>query len=283
MLQIVDCEMTSLAPLDGRVSDLPVLNRRLGDVLAERLSALPGEGVWQAVFWPSPGLPAQLAAAPAWRVVAADGEVLAEGGTDSASPPRDFPADGVRIRYPWDVLIVNEREVALLDADRIEGEIKAGVWIEGHIVLGAGSVLLPGVYVEGNAIIGCDCKIGPNCYIRGNTVIGDGCHVGQAVEVKNSVLMNRVSAGHLSYIGDSVVAPRVNFGAGTIISNLRHDGANHRSMVDGVLLDTGRRKFGAIIGENVHTGIHSAIYPGRKIWPGVSTLPGDVIRTDRHD
>ena len=92
--------------------------------------------------------------------------------------------------------------------------------------------------------------------------------------------MDHVAAGHLSYIGDSIVCPKTNFGAGTIISNFRHDGRNHRSMINGELVDTCRRKFGSIIGDNVHTGIHSAIYPGRKIWPDVAMRPGTVVQKD---
>ena len=78
----------------------------------------------------------------------------------------------------------------------------------------------------------------------------------------------------------SVIGDRVNFGAGTIISNFRHDGKNHRSMVDGELVETGRRKFGAVIGDAVHTGIHTAIYPGRKMGPGTMTRPGEVVERD---
>ncbi|MBN2452444.1 MAG: hypothetical protein JXR77_18810 [Lentisphaeria bacterium] len=164
--------------------------------------------------------------------------------------------------------------------DRIEGCVREGVVVDGHLALGTGSVLLPGVYIEGNAVIGRDCKIGPNCYIRGSTAIGDGCHIGNAVEVKNSILMQGAAIGHLSYCGDSIIGERTNFGAGTITANFRHDGAGHRSMVGGTLRDTGRRKLGAIVGDDVHTGIHTAIYPGRKIWPHQWTLPGEVVRKD---
>jgi bifunctional UDP-N-acetylglucosamine pyrophosphorylase/glucosamine-1-phosphate N-acetyltransferase len=138
-------------------------------------------------------------------------------------------------------------------------------------------VILPGVYIEGNAVIGENCKIGPNCYIRGNTSIGDNCHIGQAVEIKNSILQNKVSAGHLAYAGDSVICSSVNLGAGTIISNLRHDNTNHRYEVDGNLIETGRRKFGAVIGENVHTGIHTSIYPGRSLSANAVTRPGEIV------
>jgi bifunctional UDP-N-acetylglucosamine pyrophosphorylase/glucosamine-1-phosphate N-acetyltransferase len=134
--------------------------------------------------------------------------------------------------------------------------------------------------VEGKVVIGKDCKIGPNCYLRGSIAIGDGCHIGQAVEVKNSIIGDGSSVGHLSYLGDSILGGKVNFGAGTITSNLRHDGKNHRSMVAGELVDTGRRKFGAIAGDFVHTGIHTAIYPGRKLGPGVTTRPNETVERD---
>ena len=129
-------------------------------------------------------------------------------------------------------------------------------------------------------IIGDNCKVGPNCYIRGSTSIGDKCHVGQAVEIKNSILLPGTNVGHLSYLGDTILGEKVNFGAGTITSNLRHDGGAHRSPVEGRMVDTGRRKLGAIVGDGVHTGIHTSIYPGRKLWPKTSTLPGAIVDKD---
>jgi len=184
------------------------------------------------------------------------------------------------IRHPWDFLRANEAYVGSLDASLIKGDVHPSALIEGQIQVGAGTRILPGVFIEGNVVIGENCKIGPNCYLRGNTSIGDGCHVGQAVELKNSILLDKTSVGHLSYVGDSILGEKVNFGAGTITSNLRHDGKNHRSMVDGELVDTGRRKFGAIVGDGVHTGIHTSIYPGRKLWPGTSTRPGEIVQHD---
>ena len=184
------------------------------------------------------------------------------------------------IRYPWDLLAANERYVSSLSANQIEGEVHPAAVIEGMIHLGAGSRILPGVFIEGNVVIGANCKIGPNCYLRGNTSIGDGCHIGQSVEIKNCLILSRTNVGHLSYVGDSVLGEGVNFGAGTTVSNLRHDGKNHRSMVNGELLDTGRRKFGCIVGDGVHTGIQTTIYPGRKLWPGTSTRPGEIVQQD---
>lgn len=190
--------------------------------------------------------------------------------------------DTFLIRYPWDLLTIQEQVMATLEEPCIEGEVSPAATIEGTLILGKGSRLLPGVYVEGTVIIGDGCKIGPNCYIRGATSIGHGCHIGQAVEIKNSIILDHTSIGHLSYCGDSIIGSEVNFGAGTITANFRHDGKNHRSMAGGQLVDTGRRKFGTVMGDRVHTGIHTSIYPGRKLWPDTSTLPGAIVNSDIH-
>ncbi len=184
------------------------------------------------------------------------------------------------IRYPWDLLRANELYVSSLTENVILGEVHPLAVIEGIVHIGPGTRILPGVFIEGNVVIGANCKIGPNCYIRGNTSIGDHCHIGQSVEIKNCLILSNTNVGHLSYIGDSVLGERVNLGAGTTTSNLRHDGKNHHSMVSGELIDTGRRKFGAIIGDGVHTGINTSIYPGRKLWPNTTTRPGEIVQQD---
>ena len=81
-------------------------------------------------------------------------------------------------------------------------------------------------------------------------------------------------------MGDRVIGEKANLDCGTITANYRHDGKNHRSQVKDDLVDTGRRKLGAIIGDDVHTGINTSIYPGRKLWPRTSTLPGAVVTED---
>ncbi|MGL4399430.1 MAG: hypothetical protein ACRCXD_06155 [Luteolibacter sp.] len=184
------------------------------------------------------------------------------------------------ICYPWDLLQANELHISSLTETIIQGEVHPLAVVEGIVHIGPGTRILPGVFIEGNVVIGANCKIGPNCYIRGNTSIGDHCHIGQSVEIKNCLILSHTNVGHLSYIGDSVLGERVNLGAGTTTSNLRHDGKNHRSMVNGELIDTGRRKFGAIIGDGVHTGIHTSIYPGRKLWPNTTTRPGEIVQHD---
>ncbi len=210
-----------------------------------------------------------------------DGSILAWKGTTPDAAGATFAAkSSFPIRHPWDLLRANEQYLSLLAGDRIGGEVHPAAVIDGTLHLGAGSRILPGVFIEGNVTIGENCRIGPNCYIRGNTSIGDHCHIGQSVEIKNCLILSKTNVGHLSYVGDSVLGTNVNLGAGTITSNFRHDGNNHRSLADGVLVDTGRRKFGAILGDGVHTGIHTSIYPGRKLWPNTSTRPGDIIQLD---
>jgi len=198
----------------------------------------------------------------------------------NASVMRAAAASAFPLVYPWDLLRLNEWLVGGLQADDIRGQVSPRAEIEGHLVLGEDSRILPGVFIEGNVVIGRHCKIGPNAYLRGCTAIGDGCHIGQAVEIKNSIVMDDVWIGHLSYCGDSIVGEQANLGAGTITANSRHDGREHRSLVRGVLVETQRRKFGAIFGDRVHTGIHTSVYPGRKLWPDTATRPGTVVQYD---
>lgn len=277
----VRCEpLTCTRPL----AEIPVANQPLGSAIRARIEPLVGAVLAQRVdCWLSLESLHALAAETAAILLLGDEEVA------WVSPDGERPANGqrltadaacFRIRYPWHILRVNELLVGALTENVILGDLSDRATVEGVLVLGEGSRILPGVFIEGNAIIGRNCKIGPNCYLRGNTAIGDNCHIGQAVEVKNAILMERAAIGHLSYCGDSIIGAGTNFGAGTITANFRHDGTNHRSMVDGQLLDTGRRKFGAILGDDVHTGIHTSIYPGRKLWPHTSTRPGDVVQRD---
>jgi len=183
------------------------------------------------------------------------------------------------ITYPWSIIDANEKMLAGMQG-KIEGTVEKNATLKGEVYVGKGSIIKSGAYIEGPVMIGENCRIGPNCYIRASTTIGNNCHIGNAVEIKNSVIFDNTNVAHLSYIGDSVLGYNVNIGAGNITANLRHDGSNIKSMVKGVLVDTGRRKFGTIIGDHVHTGIHTSIYPGRKIWNGKTTLPGEIVRED---
>ena len=184
------------------------------------------------------------------------------------------------VGYPWDLIEANSVLVSEIKND-IKCKVEKNVTIKGKLKAGRGTEILSGTYIKGNVVIGENCSIGPNCYLRGNTSIGNGCHIGQAVEIKNSVIMDNAKVPHLSYIGDSVIGENSNLGAGTTTANLKHDNKNVRSVVKGKIVDTGRRKFGTVIANDVHTGINTMIYPGRKIWPGTGTLPGEIINKDK--
>ncbi len=188
------------------------------------------------------------------------------------------------ITYPWSLLDANE--AILKQHEKDKPQISAGATVEkyatlkGYVAVGKGTIIRNGAYIEGPVVIGENCKIGPNCFIRPCTSIGNNCRVGNAVEIKNSILLDNATIGHLSYCGDSVIGRNVNWGAGTISANLRHDDSNVKSMVKGELVDTGRRKLGTIIGDNAKTASPTSIYPGRKIWPGKATLPGEIVTKD---
>lgn len=186
----------------------------------------------------------------------------------------------IPITYPWSLLNANEIILDQLKKSENLGKIEKGATLKGKIIIGKNTIIKAGSYLEGNIIIGENCIIGPNCFIRGFTSIGNNSKIGNAVEVKNSIIGDNVSIGHLSYVGDSVIGNNVNLGAGTITANLRHDNSNVFSIVKEKLINTNRRKLGAIIGDNVHTGIHTSIYPGRKIWPNKTTLPSEVVKND---
>ena len=111
-------------------------------------------------------------------------------------------------------------------------------------------------------------------------MIEDNCSIGAGVEIKNSIIGTNTNINHLSYVGDSIIGSNVNLGAGTIIANLRHDGETVKSLVKDVLIDTKRKKLGAIVGDSVKTGVSTVIYPGRKIWPNKTTHPQEKVEKD---
>jgi UDP-N-acetylglucosamine diphosphorylase/glucosamine-1-phosphate N-acetyltransferase len=176
------------------------------------------------------------------------------------------------LSYPWDLLAANESMLAGLKSQNL-GEVEENVVLKGAVAIGKNTMIKSGAYIVGPVIIGEDCEIGPNCYIRPTTAIGDGCHIGAAVEIKNSVIMKGTKIPHLNYVGDSVIGEGCNLGAGTKIANLRLDKQNIQ--VGGI--DTKRRKLGAVIGDNVETGINTSINVGSMIGNNTFIGPGVVV------
>ena len=291
-LQILDSVLPeSLEPVASalpQLGQLPLAGSSLAELLQAKAAALPAKLALSLspCLWPSAALWQNLAKQEqACRLLSPQGDLLgwlSEGFEPPAADCKELRLDtaSLLIRYPWDLLPLNEALLGAFSEDRLLGVVRPGVNWDGFLHLGEGSVILPGVYIEGNVSIGRHCKIGPNCYLRGNTSIADHCHVGNGVEIKNSLLCQQVAVGHLSYVGDSVVCQNSNFGAGSICANLRHDGKNQRCLVKGEKIDTGRRKLGAFIGANVKLGINTSIYPGRKLYSNCSTKPGEIVQKD---
>ena len=266
---------------DFPLANIPLRRHQAAALLALGLSEVSGADadltVHASAWFSSAELATFVADISYGSMTTADGVVLVarkSGGRELRT------SQSFAITYAWDLLRANVEAMTTRKTYAQESGAHASLYVDGRLQVGKGTKILPGVVIEGDVIIGDNCKVGPNCYIRGSTSIGDKCHVGQAVEIKNSILLPGTNVGHLSYLGDSILGEKVNFGAGTITSNLRHDGGAHRSQVAGRKVDTGRRKLGAIVGDGVHTGIHTSVYPGRKLWPKTSTLPGAIVDKD---
>lgn len=186
----------------------------------------------------------------------------------------------IPIGYAWNLLDANEYLLKHHLVPEILGEVQPGAHLSGPVFVGKGSKIRPGAVIDGPVYIGEDCEVGPNCWLRPGTTLGRGCKVGQASEIKNSILMDGAKAPHQNYVGDSVLGEGVNLGCGTVTANLRHDHQVQTTVIRGQKVSTGRRKLGAIIGDQVHTGIMTAIYPGRKLWPHTSTMPHALVTHD---
>ncbi|MBU3968577.1 MAG: NTP transferase domain-containing protein [Euryarchaeota archaeon] len=184
------------------------------------------------------------------------------------------------IGFPWHMLEANEMMLKSGEDVQweIRGEVEPHATLKGCVSAGEGTIIRNGAYIEGPVVIGKNCDIGPNCYIRPSTSIGDNVRIGNAVEVKNSIIMNNTHIGHLSYIGDSIIGERCNFGAGTKVANLRHDGRTVLVELGGRKFDSGRRKLGVIMGDDVHTGINSMLNVGTTIAGGACIEPGEFVK-----
>ncbi len=188
-----------------------------------------------------------------------------------------YTSGWIPITYPWDLLKANRKTLSGIRKD-IKGKVERDVVITGEVKIGKGSVIRSGTHIEGPVAIGNDCVIGPNAYIRPDTSVGN--NVRFRGEIVDSIMMDNTTAKHLCYIGHSVIGEGVNIAAGTVTADYRHDGKTHETIIRGKKIETGLTKLGAFVGDNVHTGINTSIYPGRKIWPNLSTLPGEIVDKD---
>jgi len=194
---------------------------------------------------------------------------------------RGFKTDKewIDVGRPWELIEINELLLKEIKTT-IKGKVENGAYIHGEIFLDEGSVIRSGVYIQGSVYIGKNCDIGPNSFIRGNSYFGDNVRVGNAVEIKNSIILENTNVNHLSYVGDSVIGSNCNIAAGTNVANLRFDNENVEVKIKDEKIDSGRRKLGAIIGDGVKTGINSSFSPGVKVGINSSIGPGVLIHKD---
>lgn len=182
---------------------------------------------------------------------------------------------------PW--LLLGEPLDAALDAlpsQRIEIALDPRVFLAGdRIAIGRGARIAPGATIEGPVRIGAGCEIRPGAYLRGGVWLEDGCVVGANVEVKRAIFFAHAKAPHLSYVGDSILGRGVNLGAGTILSNFRHDGNEISIPHDGGRIATGRRKLGALLGDEVATGCNSVLNPGTIVGARTRLYTGIQLRS----
>jgi len=193
--------------------------------------------------------------------------------------------DWLDIGRPWDLLDANVWVLKRMDP-KIYGTVEEGAHLIGPVTVAETARIRSGAYIEGPTFIDEGSDIGPNCYIRPCTSIGKNVRVGNACEIKNSIIMEKTHVGHLSYVGDSILCERCNLAAGTITANLRLDDESVQMIVKGELVDSGRRKLGAILGDNVKTGINALLMPGVKVgmnsWVGANftvhkDLPANTV------
>jgi UDP-N-acetylglucosamine diphosphorylase/glucosamine-1-phosphate N-acetyltransferase len=179
---------------------------------------------------------------------------------------------------PWDLLDANVWALSRMQ-HRVLGTIEQGAHLIGTVSVAESARVRSGAYIEGPAFIDEEADVGPNCFIRPCTSLGRKVRVGNACEVKNSIIMDYTHVGHLSYVGDSILGEKCNLGAGTVTANLRHDDGKIKMMIKDQFVDTGRRKLGAILGDNVKAGIKSSFMPGVKV--GANSWVGPNLMVER--
>lgn len=180
--------------------------------------------------------------------------------------------------YAWEAL---PRIPGYLEAHLRPGlkNLCQGVAFIGEKVsVGEGTVVEDGVMIKGPAIIGRNCQIRHNAYIREHVIIGDNCVVGNSCELKNVLLFNAAVAPHFNYLGDSILGHRAHLGAGVVLSNVKSLPGNVTVEVQGRRVDTGLRKFGALLGDGAEVGCNSVLNPGSILGRGAVIYPASNWR-----
>lgn len=179
------------------------------------------------------------------------------------------------IAYPWQLFDANDYLLEHLEVDTEKGDIENST-IKGKVILEQGAKIVSS-YIEGNSYIGKNTVIGPNAYLRGNNSIGENCSIGGGTTVKNCIMSNNVNAKHLAYLGDSVIGNNVNFGSGTQLANYRFDAKPISVLTEKGWVNTTRKKFGCVVGDNSKFGVLSCVMPGKLIGTNCWISSGVVV------
>jgi|UniRef100_UPI00404B0F05 UDP-N-acetylglucosamine diphosphorylase / glucose-1-phosphate thymidylyltransferase / UDP-N-acetylgalactosamine diphosphorylase / glucosamine-1-phosphate N-acetyltransferase / galactosamine-1-phosphate N-acetyltransferase len=168
--------------------------------------------------------------------------------------------------------------------------VPPGVHIEGSVYLHPTVKLPHAATIIGPVWIGARTEIRPGAYIRGNVIVGEDCVLGNACEFKNCLLMDRVQVPHFNYVGDSILGSDSHLGAGVVCSNFRLDQKPVLVRLPDRDVETGLRKFGAIIGEKAEVGCNAVLMPGTllgrrslvmPLTPFGGYLPDNMMARDR--
>ena len=179
------------------------------------------------------------------------------------------------VTYPWEVLPkIGEFIQKLGDTLSEEEYEKRGenIWIA------KSAKVAPTACIHGPAIIGKDAEVRHCAFIRGNAIVGEGAVVGNSTELKNVILFNKVQVPHYNYVGDSVLGYKAHMGAGSITSNVKSDKTLVTVKTPDGPIETGLKKFGAMLGDNVEVGCGSVLNPGTVVGAHTNIYPLSMVR-----
>ncbi len=177
--------------------------------------------------------------------------------------------------YPWEVLDGIKDFILALGATLPEDEYdhpSEGVWIAKDATVFASA------YIGSPCIIDHDAEVRQCAFIRGSAIVGKGAVVGNSTELKNVILFDKVQVPHYNYVGDSVLGYKAHMGAGSITSNVKSDKTLVVIKEPGKPIPTGRKKVGAMLGDNVEVGCNSVLNPGTVIGRESNVYPTSCVR-----
>ena len=177
--------------------------------------------------------------------------------------------------YPWEVLPKISDFIKKLGATLSEEEYeKRGedIWIA------KSATVAPTAYIHGPVIIGKEAEVRHCAFIRGNAIVGEGAVVGNSTELKNVVLFNKVQVPHYNYVGDSILGYKAHMGAGSITSNVKSDKHLVKVHTPEGDIETGIKKFGAMLGDEVEVGCGSVLNPGTVVGAHSNIYPLSSVR-----